>query len=134
MESGKVKRLNVQVLLPVDTLTVGVWVTAVTWKAETLISKCDQVVGVQGLDVLRDLGGPVVDDSRVAAVAARLVGQLPGQDGIGVGVSAHNSLDVLFVLRLRIRIGEPCFVGSTKRSGISRDTAIVVPVVDKIDL
>lgn len=80
----------------------GVWIRAIRagGEAEAFVAEAHHVVGVERLDIGRDGGNPVCDDRRVAAAAAWLVGEFPGEDRFGGCVSRYDGLDVGFVLRL----------------------------------
>ncbi len=50
---------------------------------------------IERLDVAGNVSRPVVDDRSVAALAARLVAQLPGENGRAVSVPRYEDLDVV---------------------------------------
>ena len=63
------------------------------------------MVGIQALDILADLRGPLGDDGGGAAAvvsvsASWLVGQLPGEYRRGLRVSRDESFDPVLVCRL----------------------------------
>lgn len=70
----------------------------------------------------------------VAAIAAGLVGQLPGENGRRVGVARDNGLDVLLVLSLDVGVCIPVGVGRTAESlHVGGHASIISPVVDEVD-
>jgi len=87
---------------------------------------------VQRLDVGRNLGSPVVDDRSVAAVAARLVHELPGEDGVGVLVAVHDELDVVLVGSLGGGVGVERRCIAIVNGAVGVDAPEVVPVVEEV--
>lgn len=71
------------------------------------------MVRIEALDIGGGICSPVRKNAGLAAVAARLVGELPGEDRGGVGVARYDGFDVGFVLGLRCRVGVPgCLAAS----------------------
>lgn len=94
MEGSKVERLDAHILLPVHTLRVGVGPGALaSWQAETLVAHDDLTARVQPLNVARGRLGPIVYDVGVAAGAAWLVGELPGEDGFRGPVTPDDGVN-----------------------------------------
>lgn len=87
------------------------------------------MVGIEGLDVGGGCLGPGVDDGGGAAVAAGLVGQLPGEDGGRALVARHDGGDVFLVLGLGGAVGVPGLLGAAESGHVGGDTAVVGPVV-----
>jgi len=87
---------------------------------------------IQRLDVRRRLGSPVVDYRSVAAVAARLVHELPSKDGVGVLVAVHDELDVVLVGSLSGGVGVERRRIAPENRTVRVDPAEVVPVVEEI--
>ena len=67
-------------------------------QAEPLVAHRDHVARVEALDILGRRSRPGSHDAGGAAGAARLVGELPGEDGAGAGVARHDGFDVGLVL------------------------------------
>lgn len=76
------------------------------------------MVRVERFDVCRDLGGPLRDDRGGTAVAARLVGQLPREDGGRRRVPRYDRLDIRLVLRLGCGVGKPRRLGAAEGSDV----------------
>ena len=91
------------------------------------------MVGIERLDVLGDIRRPVVDHIGATALAARLVGQLPREDGRGVLVAADNSIDIAAVLSLCFGISVPALLGPAKSRYVGRHPAVIAPVIDEVD-
>jgi len=87
---------------------------------------------IQRLDVRRRLASPIVDDRGVAAVAARLVHEFPGEDGGGGLVAVHDELDVVLVGGLSGGVGVERRGVTTEYGTIGVDAAEVVPVVEEV--
>ena len=102
VESAVVERRDRHVLGEVNTLGAGIRVGAVAATAQpALVAERDHVRAVEALDVCARGRGPGVDDTAVAAVAARLVAEFPREDGRGGLVAVHHEGDV----------GLVCFLG-----------------------
>jgi len=144
MESAVIERVNGHILRKVHPLSARISITAIISRIPVLrpirrartqpalITQGNKMSRVQRLDVGRSLGSPVVDDRSVAAVAARLVHELPGEDGVGVLVAVHDELDVVLVGSLS---GGVCVEGrgiASKHSTVGVDAAEVVPVVEEV--
>lgn len=129
VESSKIESRDVQQCDKVGSLAVCVRICAITGETETLDARRDQVVGVEALDVRRGSQGPVVDDTGVAAVAAGLIAELPGENGRRVEVASNKGLDVGLVLCLRSRIGIPRSFAATEGIDVCLDATVVVPLV-----
>ena len=84
---------------------------------------------VKRFDVSADVLGPVVDDGCVAAAAARLVGELPGEDGAGRLVPIDNELDVFLVGVLGGGIGVEAVVVGAERAGVGVEASQVVVII-----
>ena len=92
------------------------------------------MLAVERFDVRCGGGDPIGHDFEIAAVAARLVGQFPGEDGWRGVVAAHYGLDVCLVLSLSFLARVPLCVGSDAGVlEVSRHAAVVSPVVDEVD-
>lgn len=92
------------------------------------------MLAVEGFDVGRGIGDPLVEDVKFATVAARLVGELPCEDSGRRAVAAHDGFDVRFVLRLGLFARVPLCVGSDACvRKIGRHASIIGPVVDEVD-
>lgn len=87
------------------------------------------MVGIQRLDVGAGLGGPAVDNVRLASIAARLIAQLPSEDRRRVPVPGDNSLDIGLVHALDLLVGEPLGLAATVGIDIGVESAIIVPAV-----
>lgn len=133
VECGEIQSRDVQKGNKVSSLTVRVRIRSIAGKTEPFDTSGDQVVGVEALDVLGRGLCPVVDDARVAAVAAGLVAELPGQDGGRVDKARDDGLDVGLVLGLRGGVGVPRRLAAAERVDVGLDAAVVVPLVDKGD-
>lgn len=137
VESAVVECLDAQVLDEVDALGARVGVRAVAdvvrGREPTLVAQRHHVPGVEALDVLRDFRRPIVDGRGWAAVAARLVGQLPGKDGGGALVPVHQELDIVAVDLLARGVGVPGRGVAAEGGGVGGDTTQIAPVVDKIE-
>ena len=98
MEGAVVERGDAQVRSEVDADVAAVGVATVTnavsWCKPALIAERHHVRAVEGLDIGAGVGGPVGDDGGGAALAARLVAELPGEDGGGILVAVDDRLDV----------------------------------------
>ena len=78
--------------------------------------------------------GPVIDNTDVAALASRLVGQLPREDRRAARIAGDNGLDVGLILRLCGRARVEGLVGrKVEEFDVGRDSTIVAPVVDEVD-
>ena len=66
-------------------------------------------------------------------MASWLVGQLPGEDGIGRLVAADNGVDVLVVLCLDLGVRVPGRGIATEVACVGAHSAIVAPVVGEVD-
>lgn len=122
--------------VPVDALGGGVRVGIVRalGEAEPFVADGDHVLRVERLDVGRGGLDPVGQDGGGAALAAGFVGELPGEDGGGVGVAGHDGFDVGLVLGLGFGARVPFRVGGDAGVGeIGRHAAVVGPVVDEVD-
>ena len=85
------------------------------------------MVGINTFDILRGFRCPVRDHGAVAAVAARLVAKLPGENGGRVGVAVDDGAHVCFVCCLRRDI-------CVETRGIASeggDSAEIAPVVQE---
>ena len=118
MERGIIKRGDLQVFDEIDTLGARVRVRPVADAAGTavdpaLVAERDEVVRVERLDVCAGGAGPVVDGGGGTAFAARLVAELPGEDGGAVFVAVYGERDPGLVGGLRGGVGvECCGVGA----------------------
>ena len=88
--------LQVRGEVDADIAAVGVAAVAnaVGRREPAFIAQRHHVVGVKGLDVCARVGGPVRDDGCGAPLAARLIAELPREDGGGGLVSVHDHVDV----------------------------------------
>lgn len=87
---------------------------------------------VEAFDISTNRRRPVGNDGRSTAIAARLVGQFPGEDcGAGL-VTAHNSTNIRLVLSLNFGISIPRGFTGAIVSIISGHSSIIPPVVHKI--
>ena len=86
---------------------------------------------VERLDILADVRGPVVDDTRIAGATARFIGELPRENGAGGFVAVDDELDVFLVCRLCGSVGVEVIVRSTIGVRVRVDTAEVVEVVEQ---
>lgn len=111
VEGAEVQCGDLQIGLEVDALAVaeGVAVVGAGGEPEALVAERDHVLGVERLDVRRRVARPLGDDRRRAAVAARLVGELPREHGRRRRVPRDHGLDVRPVLRLGRRVRVPGF-------------------------
>lgn len=134
VEGAEVERLDGKVGGEVDALALLVGVRAVARAGvEALVAERDQVRAVERLDVRAGFAGPLGDDLGAAAVAARLIGELPREDRGAVLVAADDGLDVVPVLRLGCGVGVPGGLAAAVVFDVGVDSAIVVPVVHKVD-
>lgn len=109
-------------------------VGAVAFETEAFLAGGDHVRTVERFDVGCGVGHPFVEDIEVAAVAARLVGELPGENGRRVAVAANDCFDVRFVLRLGFLADVPFGVGFDAGVGeVGGHASIIGPVVDEVD-
>ena len=67
------------------------------------------MLGIETLDVLADICGPLGDDGCGTAVASTLIAELPGEDGGRALVAVNGEFDPIFVGRLA---GCVCVEGS----------------------
>lgn len=135
MESSKVECRNGQVLLEVDSLSLGVRVASITTTIhKPLITKRDHVGAIQALNVRASRRRPFVDHIRAASWAAHFVRQLPGEDRRRGLIPIHNRLDVFLELCLHFGIGVPVRLGGDTIVGVvRRHSSVVVPVVHEWD-
>jgi hypothetical protein len=89
------------------------------------------MIRIKTLDVLRDTRSPFRDDGCGAAMTARFIAELPGEDCGTLFVACHEGFDVCFVNGLGFWVGEPGGRVAAEGGGICVDAAIVAPVVDK---
>lgn len=95
------------------------------------VAEGDHVVAIELFDVGGDAFGPVVDDVRGAAGAARFVAQFPGEDCCGGFVALDDEFDVFLVGGLGGDVGVEALVGAAVDVGVGYDAAQVVEVVEK---
>lgn len=109
VEGAEVEGGDLQVRLEVEALAVaeGVAVIGAGGEPEALVAERDHVLGVERLDVRRRVTRPLGEHGRRAAVAARLVGELPREHGRRRRISGDYGFDVRPVLRLGRRIRVP---------------------------
>ena len=69
------------------------------------IAESDEMVGVEALDELADLCGPLCDDGCRAAVATALVAKFPGEDGGRALVAVDDELNPVSIGGLAGRVG-----------------------------
>jgi hypothetical protein len=95
------------------------------------------VVGIERLDVGRSFGYPVGDDIGFAARAARLITQLPREDGRGSLVARDNGLNVSLIHALHLLIRVPIRLAASIGSNVGVHATIIIPEVykgnDKLD-
>ena len=133
MQDSEIQRLDREVLDKIHTLTHLVRICGLAGETKSFISECDHMVGIQALDVRTGSGGPFGQDIGVAALAAGLVGQLPGKDSWRVGILGDDSLNVLLILSLGLRVGIPALFCSTESRHVRWHASIVAPVVREVD-
>ena len=131
MEGPVVQSRDLEILGEVDAFVAAVGVGAIALRRgqPALVTEADHVLRVQRFDVSADVLGPVVDDGGVAAAAARLVGELPGEDGAGRFVPIDDELDVFFVGFLGCGVGIETIVISAERACVGVEAAQVVVVI-----
>lgn len=115
VQGAEVEGGDLKVGLEVDALVVreGVAAVAVGGEPEALVAERHHVRRVERLDVRRRRARPLRQHRRRAAVAARLVGELPREHGGRSSVARDYGLDVGAVLGLRGCVGEPaCLVAA----------------------
>ena len=78
MKGTKVQSVYLEVGSEIEALAELVRIAAITSETEALISKRDEMVRVEALDKGRGFSSPFRDHVRVAAIAARFIGELPG--------------------------------------------------------
>lgn len=86
---------------------VAVDVRCVRAREPAFVAQRDEVGRVEALDVRRGGARPLGHHRRAAPRAARLVGELPGEDGRRVLVPGDEHVDVVAVDALAGRVGEP---------------------------
>ena len=86
---------------------------------------------VERFDVSADVFGPIIDDGCIAAAAARLIGELPGEDRARLLVPIYDELDVFLVSFLGCGIGVEAIVVGAERASIGVDATQIVVIVVK---
>lgn len=120
--------------LEITSLCESVRVRAVALEAEAFLARGDHVFAVERLDVRCRSLDPVGHHAEVAALAARLVGELPCEDGGRGTVAAHYGLDIRLILGLSFLAAVPLCVGADAGEvEVSSHAAVVSPIVDEVD-
>lgn len=125
---------NLQIRLEVNTLGCCERITSISPTIQPpLISHRNHVIGIQTFNVRAGFRHPISYDRRRTTIASSFVRQLPSEDSRTRDISTDNSFDVRLVLRLNFRIGVPRCFGSIEIGVVNRHSAIIAPVVDKVD-